>query len=383
MPCSSCETARELSVFFQVTARDPGSRARRGLLQTRHGSVLTPAFMPVGTQASVKAVEPRDLRDLGYRLILANAYHLLLRPGNKTIAKLGGLHRFMGWDGPILTDSGGFQVFSLADLRNLDDDGVDFASHLDGSRWRLTPELSVEIQRDHGSDLVMPPYPAERQRIEESVRRTSAWARRSLEVPLGEGQRRFGILQGGVHPDLRARSASEIASLPFDGYALGGLGVGEPPSLAVAMSHAVVPSLPPDAPRYVMGIGVPRQMLDLITEGIDLFDCVLPTRNARNGTLFTSRGKMNIKRNEYREDSRPVDLDCACDACRNFSRAYLRHLYMSREILAARLNTLHNLTYFASLMRRAREAISDGKLEELRRRPEFDDQAASSVVPTH
>ena len=363
-------------MFFQVTARDPKSLARCGLLQTSHGSVPTPAFMPVGTQGSVKSVEARELHSLGYGLLLANAYHLLLRPGHKTIAALGGLHRFMGWDGAILTDSGGFQVFSLAGLTKIHEDGVEFASHLDGSRFRLTPQLSAEIQRDLGSDLVMPlddcpPYPADRKRIEEAVRRTTAWARLSLASPLGEEQHRLGIIQGGVHRDLRERSAGEITALGFEGYALGGIGVGEPPELAGEAVGEAVPHLPPAAPRYVMGIGVPGQMLELIAEGIDLFDCVLPTRNARNGTLFTSQGKIHIKRHEFREDPGPLDPECECVACRNYSRAYLRHLYMSGEILASRLNTLHNLTYFASVMRRSREAIASGTLDRLRNLEEF------------
>jgi len=363
-------------MFFQVTARDPKSLARCGLLQTSHGSVLTPAFMPVGTQGSVKAMEACELRAMGYTLLLSNAYHLLLRPGHRTIAKLGGLHRFMGWDGALLTDSGGFQVFSLAELRKIHEDGVEFASHLDGSRFHLTPELSAEIQRDLGSDLVMPlddcpPYPSDRKRVEESVRRTTAWARLSLASPLGEGQHRLGIVQGGVHRDLRARSAGEITALGFEGFALGGIGVGEPPDLAGESVREAVPHLPAAAPRYVMGIGVPAQMLEFIAEGIDLFDCVLPTRNARNGTLFTSQGKLHIKRHEYREDPGPLDPVCVCAACRSYSRAYLRHLYMSGEILAARLNTLHNLTYFASVMSRAREAIAKGTLDRLRRLDEF------------
>jgi queuine tRNA-ribosyltransferase len=363
-------------MLFQVTSRDPGSLARCGLLQTSHGSVLTPAFMPVGTQGSVKSMEARELSPLGYGLLLANAYHLFLRPGHQTIARLGGLHRFMGWDGALLTDSGGFQVFSLADLRKIHEEGVEFASHLDGSRIHLTPQLSAEIQRDLGSDLVMPlddcpPYPADRRRVEESVRRTTAWAKLSLASPLKEEQHRLGIIQGGMHRDLRARSAGEITELGFEGYALGGIGVGEPPDLAAEAVQEAVPHLPVSAPRYVMGIGIPGQMLDLIALGIDLFDCVLPTRNARNGTLFTRRGKIHIKRHEFREDAAPLDPDCACTACRNYSRAYLRHLYMSGEILAARLNTLHNLTYFASVMERAREAIASGTLHRLRRQTEF------------
>lgn len=367
-------------MFFQVIATDPASRARCGLLQTRHGCTATPAFMPVGTQGSVKAVEPVDLEKMGYRLILANAYHLLLRPGPETVAKLGGLHRFMGWGGAILTDSGGFQVYSLAERRTLDDDGVEFASHLDGTRFRLTPERSAAIQRDLGSDLVMPlddcpPYPAPRERVESSVGRTTSWARRSLSEPLSEGQHRLGIIQGGVHADLRARSASEIVALPFEGFALGGIGVGEPPALAAELAWETAPLLPAEAPRYVMGIGVPRQMLELIAAGIDLFDCVLPTRNARNGTLFTSRGRVNIKRNEYREDPEPLDPRCACPACSRYSKAYLRHLFMSGEILASRLNTLHNLTYFARLIERARSAITAGRFEAFRRESEFADAA--------
>ena len=363
-------------MFFEVTRRDPASRARCGILRTAHGSVETPAFMPVGTRGSVKAVEPGDLQAMGYTLILANAYHLYLRPGHATVGRLGGLHRFMGWEGAILTDSGGYQVFSLADLRKIHEDGVEFASHLDGSRHRLTPQLSMEIQRDLASDLVMPlddcpPYPAQRGRVEEAVRRTTAWARLGKSCPLREGQRRFGIVQGGVHADLRAKSAAEITALEFDGYALGGMGVGEPPGLAAEVLEATVPLLPLEAPRYGMGIGVPGQMLDWIAQGIDLFDCVLPTRNARNGTLFTSEGRISIKRREYREDASPLDPRCLCPTCTRYSRAYLRHLFVSGEILAARLNTLHNLTYFASLMRRAREAIAAGTLAELRGAVEF------------
>jgi queuine tRNA-ribosyltransferase len=345
-------------------------------METRHGSVSTPAFMPVGTLGSVKAVEPRDLRELGFELILGNAYHLFLRPGSDTIRKLGGLHRFMGWDGAILTDSGGFQVFSLASLRRIDETGVEFASHVDGRRFRMTPALCVEIQAALGSDLVMPlddcpPYPAERDRVEQAVARTTRWARMSLDTPLAAGTRRFGIVQGGVHADLRRRSAEEIGSLGFDGLAIGGVGVGEPPPLARDVVSSVTPMLPSDSPRYVMGIGTPEQIVDLIGEGVDLFDCVLPTRNARNGTLFTSVGRINIKRNEFREDAGPLDPSCACGVCGRYSRAYLRHLYQSGEILAARLNTLHNLAYFASVIARARRAILSGDYDRFRRLDEF------------
>jgi queuine tRNA-ribosyltransferase len=363
-------------VFFRRTGRDGASRARSGILETDHGRVVTPAFMPVGTRATVKAMEPGDLRDLGFQLILANAYHLFLRPGHGVIRKLGGLHRFMAWEGAVLTDSGGFQAFSLSDLRRMDESGVEFASHLDGTRFRLTPELCTEIQEALGSDIVMPlddcpPYPAARERVEESVGRTTRWAARSLRSPLGNGQHRFGIVQGGVHLDLRARSAAEITALGFEGYAIGGVGVGEPRRLAREVVASVAPLLPEDSPRYVMGIGTPEQIVDYIGEGIDLFDCVLPTRNARNGTLFTSQGKINIKRTEYREDTRPPDPACSCGVCRRYSRAYLRHLYLSREVLASRLNTLHNLAYFASVVRRAREAIAGNDYAAFRALPEF------------
>ncbi len=367
---------REGALFFRVTGRDAATRARTGILETSHGEVATPAFMPVGTRGTVKALEPRDLRELGFELILSNAYHLFLRPGHAVIRKLGGLHRFMGWDRAILTDSGGFQVFSLADLRRIDESGVEFASHLDGTRFRLTPELCMEIQEALGSDLVMPlddcpPYPAERSRVEESVGRTARWARRSLAASLSAGQHRFGIVQGGVHLDLRARSAEEIAALDFEGFAVGGVGVGEPFPLGYEAVATVSALLPAAAPRYVMGIGTPAQIVDLIGEGIDLFDCVLPTRNARNGTLFTSLGRINIKRNEHREDPGPLDPNCGCAVCRRFSRAYLRHLYQCREILASRLNTIHNLAYFASVVARAREAVSRGEYARFRKLPEF------------
>jgi queuine tRNA-ribosyltransferase len=289
----------------------------------------------------------------------------------------------MGWDGAILTDSGGFQVFSLASLRRIDETGVEFASHVDGRRFRMTPELCVEIQAALGSDLVMPlddcpPYPAQRDRVEQAVARTTRWARMSLDAPLAAGTRRFGIVQGGVHADLRRRSAEEIGSLGFDGLAIGGVGVGEPPSLARDVVSSVTPMLPSESPRYVMGIGTPEQIVDLIGEGVDLFDCVLPTRNARNGTLFTSVGRINIKRNEFREDAGPLDPHCACGVCSRYSRAYLRHLYQSGEILAARLNTLHNLAYFASVITRARRAILSGDYDRFRRLDEFARPSAPS-----
>ncbi len=336
--------------------------------------------MPVGTAGSVKAVDPRDLSELGFELILANAYHLFLRPGHQVVERLGGLHRFMGWDRVILTDSGGFQVFSLEALRRIDDGGVEFASHIDGTRFLLSPERSMEIQRALDSDLVMPlddcpPFPADRSRVEESVRRTSLWAGRSREAPLREGQRRFGIVQGGIFRDLRARSASEILTMGFDGYAVGGVGVGEPPERGQEVVASTLPLFPDGAPRYVMGVGMPGQILAMIGQGADLFDCVLPTRNARNGTLYTSRGRINIKRREYETDPEPLDPRCGCYTCRSFSRAYLRHLYRCREILSCRLNTLHNLAYFGSLVSRARDAISLGAFAEFCALPEFSQES--------
>jgi len=361
---------------FEVIARDKTTKARLGRFMTARGSFVTPVFMPVGTAGSVKAVDPRDLAELGFELILANAYHLFLRPGHLTVGRLGGLHRFIGWDRAILTDSGGFQVYSLSALRRIDDGGVEFTSHWDGARVYLTPELSTEIQATLGSDLVMPlddcaPYPAERSRVEESVRRTSLWAKRCRVTSLKDGQRRFGIVQGGFYPDLRARSAGEIVPLGFAGYALGGIGVGEPPEQGQEVVAATISLLPENAPRYVMGIGTPAQIVDMIAEGIDMFDCVLPTRNARNGTLFTSEGRINIQREEYREDPGPLDPSCGCYTCTHFPRAYLRHLDRSREILSSRLQTIHNLAYYASVISRAREAITSSTYSEFRDLPEF------------
>jgi queuine tRNA-ribosyltransferase len=357
-----------VSLAFTVIARD--GAARRGRMTTGHGSVETPAFMPVGTQGTVKAVTPEELRRCGADIVLANTYHLDLRPGHEVVRELGGLHRFMNWSGPILTDSGGFQAFSMESLRALDDDGVRFRSHLDGSLRTLTPESSMEIQAALGSDVAMvldecPALPAPREAIAAAVDRTTRWARRSRDAYAGPGVP-FGIVQGGPHEDLREQSARELVALAFPGYAIGGVSVGEPPAAIARVAAVTAAFLPEDAPRYLMGVGRPEDLVEAVAAGVDLFDCVMPTRNARNGTLFTSEGRVNIKREEYRRDGRPLDPSCPCEACRGYSRAYLRHLFVSNEILGARLNTIHNLSFYLGLMARLREAIEAGSLAALR-----------------
>ena len=354
---------------FGILSVDPGSAARRGRITTPHGTIETPAFMPVGTAGTVKGMTPEDLESLGFEIVLGNTYHLALRPGEEVVRRLGGLHRFMGWERAILTDSGGFQVLSLADLRTITDEGVSFRSHLDGSLLSMTPERSMQIQTSLGSDIVMafddcPALPSPRLRILEAVRRTSLWARRSREALLGPGQALFGIVQGGDDPGLREQSVEEITALGFDGYAIGGVSVGESADLSREVVALTAPRLPPDRPRYLMGMGTPADLVEMVALGCDLFDCVLPTRNARNGTLFTSTGRLSIKRSEFAADPRPVDGECSCPVCRRFSRAYLRHLYVAGEILSMRLNTLHNLHQYADLMRRARAAIEAGRYAE-------------------
>ena len=349
---------------FEVLARS--RRARLGRLATTHGSVRTPAFMPVGTQATVKAVTPQELRQAGAEIVLSNTYHLYLRPGHDLIRELGGLHRFMGWDGPLLTDSGGFQVFSLAELRRIEEQGVRFRSHLDGSEHLLTPEKSMEIQAALGSDIVMafdecPPAGATREEVAGAVERTTRWALRSREAYTGPGTL-FAIVQGGVHRDLRERSAAELVREGFPGYAIGGVSVGEPqPAMLETVRHAAE-LLPAERPLYLMGVGTPLDLVESVACGVDMFDCVMPTRNARNGSLFTSLGRVNIKRAEYARDERALDPACSCETCTRYSRAYLRHLFQAREILGARLNTIHNLTYFLGLMQALREAIESDSL---------------------
>jgi queuine tRNA-ribosyltransferase len=355
---------------FTVVATDGAARA--GLLTTPHGDVETPAFMPVGTGGAVKAMTPAELERAGARMILGNTYHLYLRPGHEIVRELGGLHRFMHWSGPILTDSGGFQAMSMAGLARIDDEGVRFRSHIDGSSHIVTPERSMEIQAALGSDVAMvldecPPLPAPREALERAVERTTRWAERSVRAYAGPGVP-FAIVQGGGDIELRERSARELVALDLPGYAIGGVSVGEPPDAIAAVARITAPLLPEGRPRYLMGVGRPEDIVEAVAGGVDLFDCVMPTRNARNGTLFTSRGKVNIKRAEYRADPRPLDPDCACEACRDYSRAYLRHLYVSGEILAARLHTIHNLTHYLGLMARLRRAIREGTLDELRAR---------------
>lgn len=357
-----------MSLSYRLSATD--GRARSGTLTLARGEISTPAFMPVGTAGSVKALTVDEVRECGASIVLANTYHLYLRPGHDVIADLGGLHQFMQWDGPILTDSGGYQVFSMANLRRIDDDGVSFRAPFDGSDHRLTPERSMEIQAALGSDIVMvfdecPPGDAGRDEVERAVARTTAWARRSVAAYHGPGVA-FGIVQGGVFPDLRERSARELLELDFSGYAIGGVSVGEPGATVMRTVEQTVAMLPEDRPRYLMGVGRPRDLVLAVESGIDLFDCVMPTRNARCGTLFTSRGRVNIKRAEYRRDPGPLDPDCRCDTCRRYSRGYLRHLYTTGEILASRLNTLHNLTYYLGLMGRIRAAIEVGGYAEFR-----------------
>lgn len=349
---------------FELLATDPGE-ARRGRLHLRHGVVETPAFMPVGTLATVKAMTPEELQGLGADIVLSNTYHLYLRPGHEVVRDLGGLHRFMNWDRPILTDSGGFQVFSLSALCKIDPDGVTFQSHLDGSRHRLTPEKVVEIQEALGSDVMMcldecAPYPSPRDRVERALTVSNRWAERSLAAREKPELALFAILQGGVYADLRRRAAEELRELPFDGFAIGGLSVGEGQELMLETLDATVPHMPADKPRYLMGVGTPLDIAEAVGKGVDLFDCVLPTRTARNGLLFTSQGRIAIKHARFERDSRPLDEACSCYACQNYSRAYLRHLYKSREILASRLNTLHNLHYYLNLMRRIRAAVESG-----------------------
>jgi queuine tRNA-ribosyltransferase len=357
---------------FTVLAVDPHSKARLGVLRTPHGEVETPVFMPVGTQGTVKAVAPDRLKALGVQIFLCNAYHLHLRPGEELVREAGGLHHFISWDGALLTDSGGFQVFSLAQLVRIDDEGVSFRSHLDGSLHRFTPESAMQIQEALGADIIMTldecvGFPASFERERKAAERTVRWARRCREVFSGEKQLLFGIIQGGTNKDLRRFCAQKIVEIGFDGYAIGGLSVGEPKLLMYEMIEAVEPFLPEDRPRYLMGVGHPGSIVEAVLRGIDMFDCVLPTRNARNACLFTSQGKMNIDRAEFARDFRPPDPLCTCYTCQNFSRAYLRHLFKAGEILAAELATIHNLTFMVKLMVDIRKALKEGYFLEFAR----------------
>jgi queuine tRNA-ribosyltransferase len=353
---------------FELTKTD-GS-ARLGKITTQRGIINTPAFMPVGTNATVKAMDPDEMKGLDADIILSNTYHLYLRPGHEIIKEVGGLHKFMNWSGPILTDSGGFQVFSLAQLRKIKDNGVEFRSHIDGSLHFLTPELVMEIQGALGSDIAMifdecTPYPADREYALNSLKLTTAWAKRCIEAKI-QSQALFGIVQGGMYKDLRKQSADELIALDFDGYALGGLSVGEPKELMYEMVNYATPLLPKEKPRYLMGIGDLLDVLEAVAAGIDMFDCVMPTRNARNGALFTSQGRISIKREEFKKDSGPLDPNCNCYTCKNFSRSYLRHLFMSKEILSMRLNTMHNIHFFMNFFREMREAIAKNTFNQFR-----------------
>lgn len=325
--------------------------------------------MPVGTQGSVRAVSPEELREVGVRIILANTYHLYLRPGHRIIERLGGLHQFINWSGPILTDSGGFQVYSLSRLRTISEEGVTFQSHVDGSRHFIGPEEAISIQKSLGSDIIMTfdecaPYPADYEYIVNSVNLTTSWARRCIEAEIGANQALFGIVQGGIYPDLRERSAKELVELGFDGYALGGLSVGEDRAVREKVIRETIGFLPEEKPVYLMGVGKPEDIIFGIRLGVDMFDCVLPTRNARNGTLFTGKGKLVIKNARYSEDDRPVDEKCGCSTCAHYSRAYLRHLFMAKELLSYRLNSIHNLYFYSHLMESIRCAILEGNFED-------------------
>ena len=375
------------AITFQLHKKDPRTKARRGTLTTPHGRIETPIFMPVGTAATVKAMRPEEVKELGAQIILSNTYHLYLRPGHEIVREAGGLHRFMNWDLPILTDSGGFQVFSLGAMRKITEEGVRFQSHIDGSRHMLSPEKSMEIQHALGSDIMMAfdecaPYPAERSYVESSLELTSRWLRRCKAAhdsyaeqmggesqTLGEGcnQSLFGIMQGGTFRDLRRRSAEQVVELDLPGYSIGGLSVGEPKELMYEVMDDCVDLLPADKPRYLMGVGSPDCLFEGVERGIDMFDCVLPTRIARHGMAMTSRGRVNIKNKQYERDFTPLDPECDCYTCRNYSKAYLRHLFKCDEILSSMLMTNHNLHFLVKTMDRIRQAIDEDRFSEYKK----------------
>lgn len=356
--------------MFRFELHKQDGLARLGTFHTPHGPIEMPAFAPVGTLANVKTLEPRDLHEAGAQLVLSNTYHLYLRPGHELVARCGGLHKFMGWDGPMLTDSGGYQVFSLAQQRKLDDDGVTFRSHIDGSPHRFTPEKVMEIEQALGPDIAMVldecPPPLDRAYNEEALQRTHRWAERCRAAHTRPDQALFGIVQGGVFEDLRLHSAAFLTALDFPGYAIGGLAVGETKEQMYTTLDFTCPSLPANKPRYLMGVGAPEDIVEAVARGVDFFDCVLPTRIARNGQLLTPDGRMNMRNAQYAEDQRPVQEDCTCYTCRTFSRAYLRHLYKAGEISALRLGTIHNVAFMLTLMRQIRAAIAGGVYAEYR-----------------
>ncbi len=345
--------------------------ARCGAVKTLHGSFKTPVFMPVGTQATVKGVTPENLVELGAQIILGNTYHLYIRPGHELVRSFGGLHKFMHWHKPILTDSGGFQIFSLQELTKISEEGAAFRSHLDGSRLFLSPEDAIGVQEALGSDIMMVldtciPYPADRDEAARATALTGRWAKRCRQAQTATGQLLFGIVQGGMFNDLRREAAEELIDIGFDGYAIGGLSVGEPKELMMEMLSATIPHLPAAYPRYLMGVGTPEDLVEGVFRGVDMFDCVMPTRNARNGMLFTSFGRVVIKNSRWREDKEPVDENCSCYTCRNYSKAYLRHLFQCNEILAYQLNSIHNLHYYCNLMASMRAAIKEDRFMEFR-----------------
>jgi len=357
---------------FELLAQDQQSKARHGRLLTARGAIETPAFMPIGTRGTVKAVSPRELRELNAQIILGNTYHLFVRPGIDVIKHFGGLHNFMNWDGPILTDSGGYQIFSLAKLRKISEDGVQFQNHVDGTPAFISPEIAMEIQAGLGSDIAMaldecPPWPCERDYAAKSLELTTRWAKRCKEAPRHDRQLVFGIVQGATFEDLRREAAEAVVAIGFDGFAIGGVSVGEPEREMMRAVESVEPYLPRDKPRYTMGLGTPPQMLEMIARGMDMFDCVLPTRLARNGTAFTAAGTLNLKNAEFALDKRPIEEACACPACREFTRGYIRHLIKAEEILGLRLITLHNLHFYLNLMNRACSEIESGDFDEFRK----------------
>jgi len=369
---------------FKLLHKDTSAKARTGVLHTAHGKVRTPCFTPVGTQATIKSLSNREMKECGAEMIMANAYHLFLRPGEEILKMAGGLHKFMSWEGPIMTDSGGYQIFSLAPLRKVEKEGVRFASHIDGSKHFLTPEKVVEFQKVLGSDIMMPldeclHYPVSRNAVEESLETTFGWAERSKTAngveraangknqKLSSGPLLFGIIQGGTYLDLRRRAVEEIAGLDFDGYAIGGVAVGEPGELIREVTEYTAGLLPENKVRYLMGVGTPLDMLLAISQGVDLFDCVVPTRNGRNGQAFTSGGELQLRNAPFKRDFRPIDEKCRCYACRNHSRAYIRHLFNTDEILGLRLVSLHNIHFYVNIINRARKAIEENRFVEFKK----------------
>ncbi|RMF96041.1 MAG: tRNA guanosine(34) transglycosylase Tgt [Candidatus Schekmanbacteria bacterium] len=358
--------ATQCSSFkFEVLSSDSSTSARRGRIHTSRGIIETPVFMPVGTRAVVKTLSSKEVSELGAEILLCNTYHLTLRPGYELVERMGGLHKFMNWEKPILTDSGGFQVYSLAKYNKILDDGVEFRSHIDGKSYFFTPELVMEIQEKLDSDIVMVfdeciPYPADRKYCEDSVKKTIEWAKRSKAAVKGDNRAVFGIVQGGVYQDLRKYCLQELEKLDFDGIAIGGLSVGEPKEEMISILNYIAPIIDEGKPRYLMGVGTPDDILEAVSAGVDMFDCIIPTRQARNGALFTWNGKIIIKNAQYAEDDKPVDEKCGCFTCRNYTRAYLRHLYQLRETLALRLNTIHNLFFYFEFIAKVRKSIEEG-----------------------